>query len=351
MKVAIVILNWNGIGFLQKYLPILCANTPQEDAAVIVADNGSTDGSVAWLKENFSDLQLIEFTENYGFTGGYNRALAQIEAEYFILLNSDIRIPDSTPSFNWLQPLVGFMESNPEVGICQPKMLSEANPRFFEYAGACGGFIDQYGFPFCRGRILSCVEEDNGQYDTPMKIFWASGACMMIRSKIWRELGGLDESFFAHMEEIDLCWRAQLYGYEVWAVPQSHVFHVGGGTLPNNSPRKLYLNYRNNLLMLYKNLPINNSRNALIFKRMCIDGLSGVAYLLQGKFSYYKAVLKGHKDFKKMRNSAPITLLQPNFKNTQQEISGTIYHKSIIVQFFMGRKEFRKLLFENYTKK
>ncbi|MEG0518087.1 MAG: glycosyltransferase family 2 protein, partial [Bacteroidales bacterium] len=245
--------------------------------------------------------------------------------------------------FNWLQPLTDFMEANPQAGICQPKMLSEANPSMFEYAGACGGFIDKYGFPFCRGRILSCVEEDKGQYDTPLKVFWASGACMMIRSQIWRELGGLDESFFAHMEEIDLCWRTQLYGYEVWAAPQSYVFHVGGGTLPNNSPRKLYLNYRNNLLMLHKNLPINGSRNTFIFKRMCIDGLSGIVYILQGKFQYFKAVLRAHKEFKKMRNSTPITLLQPCFKNASNVVSKGIYRKSIIAQFFMGKREFRKL--------
>lgn len=346
IKTAIVILNWNGIGFLQKYLPGLCANTPQKDAAVIIADNGSTDGSVAWLKENFPALQLIEFTQNYGFTGGYNRALAQIEAEYFILLNSDIRVPDKTTNFNWLQPLVDFMDTNPQAGICQPKMLSEANPKMFEYAGACGGFIDKYGFPFCRGRILSCVEEDKGQYDTPMKVFWASGACMIIRSSLWKKLDGLDESFFAHMEEIDLCWRCQLYGYQIWVVPQSYVYHVGGGTLPNNSPRKLYFNYRNNLLMLYKNLPLDNSRNIFIFKRMCIDGLSGTAYLLQGKISYFKAVLKAHKDFKQMRKKAKITLLQPLYKEIPAGIKPTgIYHKSMIVQFFSGKKIYSLLRF------
>lgn len=346
MTTAIVILNWNGKGFLQKYLPILCAHTPQKDADIIIADNGSTDGSIEWLKENFPNLQLIEFSENHGFTGGYNKALEQIDAEYFILLNSDIRIPHSSPTYNWLQPLVDFMDNNKHAGICQPKLLNESNPSLFEYAGACGGFIDKYGFPFCRGRILSCVEEDKGQYNTPIKVFWASGACMMIRSSLWKALGGLDESFFAHMEEIDLCWRAQLYGYEVWAVPQSYVYHVGGGTLPNNSPRKLYLNYRNNLLMLYKNLPLDNSRNIFIFKRMCIDGLSGAVYLLQGKFSYFKAVLKAHKDFKEMRKVAKITLLQPLYKDIPVEIKPDgIYHKSIIVQFFKGKKRFSSMDF------
>ncbi|MEG1290173.1 MAG: glycosyltransferase family 2 protein [Bacteroidales bacterium] len=343
MKTAIVILNWNGIAFLQKYLSPLCANTPQEDSAIIIADNGSTDGSIEWVERNFPAMQIIKFNCNYGFTGGYNRAMSQIEAEYYILLNSDIKVPNSTATFNWLHPLVKFMDTTPHAGICQPKLLSEARPTFFEYAGACGGFIDKYGFPFCRGRILSCAEEDKGQYNTPMQVFWASGACMIIRSSLWKALGGLDESFFAHMEEIDLCWRAQLYGYEVWAIPQSHVFHVGGGTLPNNSPRKLYFNYRNNLLMLYKNLPLTNSRNSFIFKRMCIDGLSGIAYILQGKFSYFKAVLNAHKDFRKMKKEAKVTLLQPHFKNISPRKPIGIYNKSIIAKFFTGKRTFEKL--------
>ncbi len=364
MKTAIVILNWNGLHFLQAYLPVLCKNTPQTDAAVIIADNGSTDGSVAWLKENFPELKLISFDRNYGFTGGYNRALEHIEAEYFILLNSDIKVPEKTENitgkdrsnFNWLQPLIDFMDSTPQAGICQPKILSEQYPSRFEYAGACGGFIDKYGFPFCRGRILSCIEQDKGQYDNPIQIFWASGACMMIRSSLWHKLGGLDDSFFAHMEEIDLCWRAKLLGYQVWAVPQSRVYHVGGGALPNNSPRKLYLNYRNNLLMLYKNLPPDNKRNILIFKRMCIDGLSSAIYILQGKTGYFKAVLKAHKDFRKMMKSSTVTLLQPLYKERITSGAGYaalhsdalralpgFYPKSIILKFFTGKKRFSQI--------
>lgn len=341
MKTAVVILNWNGLPFLKKYLPGLYANTPDEDAAIIIADNGSSDGSVAWLKEHFPSLRLILFDKNYGFTGGYNRAMEQIEAEYFILLNSDIRVPDKTGSFNWLHPLTKFMDAHPQAGICQPKILSECAPSYFEYAGACGGFLDKYGFPFCRGRILSNIEEDRGQYDAPVRCFWASGACMMIRSGLWRELGGLDERFFAHMEEIDLCWRAQNLGYEVWALPQSRVYHVGGGTLPNNSPRKLYLNYRNNLLMLYKNLPLHGNRNRFIFTRMCIDGLTSVAYLLQGKFSYFRSVWKAHTDFKKMRHTTPVTAGLP--KNLSQ-LPG-FYSRSIIVKFLNGKKKFSQLNF------
>lgn len=352
MKTAIVILNWNGRGFLEKYLPILCGNTPQPDACVVVADNGSTDGSMEWLEAHFPQVEQIRFDRNYGFTGGYNRALAQVEAEYFILLNSDIRIPAATPSFNWLQPLLDFMEAHPQAGICQPKVLSEPRPSYFEYAGACGGFLDRYGFPFCRGRILSCTEEDKGQYDTLLPVFWASGACLVIRSSVWRQLGGLDERFFAHMEEIDLCWRAQIAGYQVWAVPQSHVFHVGGGTLPNNSPRKLYLNYRNNLLMLYKNLP--REKRHLIFTRMCLDGLSGGVYLLQGKVSYLKAVWRAHTDFRKMKQTTQRTPYPAesktgsNFKTSEApagitKLPAGWYPKSIILAFFTGKKKFSQL--------
>ena len=370
-KVAIVILNWNGEKFLRKYLPALAANTPASlpsengdgNVSIIVTDNCSSDNSLAYLKENWPHIRTIVLNSNYGFTGGYNRALKEVEAEYFILLNSDILVPQ-----NWLEPLVSFMDSNPQAGICQPKMLSEGwhqqlsieatgkedlmgvfkadlsgrKYETFEYAGACGGYIDVLGFPFCRGRVLSNVEEDMGQYDTPAQCFWASGACMVIRSKVWKELGGLDESFFAHMEEIDLCWRAQLAGHQVWAVPQSHVFHVGGGTLPNNSPRKLLLNYRNNLLMLYKNLPTTEgwdafggkwgNRNLFIFIRMCVDGLTAIAYLLQGKWSFFTSVIKAHKSFRAMKKETAVTL--PD--NRRFPVFG-ISTKSLIMEKLLGR--------------
>lgn len=370
-KVAIVILNWNGEKFLRKYLPALVANTPaslpseggQGSVSIIVADNCSTDNSLTFLKENYPQIRTIVLDNNYGFTGGYNRALKEVEAEYFILLNSDILVPD-----NWLEPLISFMDSHPEAGICQPKMLSEGwhqqmsieatgkedltglfkanlsgrKYEMFEYAGACGGFIDILGFPFCRGRVLSAVEEDMGQYDTPAQCFWASGACMVVRSSVWKELGGLDESFFAHMEEIDMCWRAQLAGHQIWTVPQSHVFHVGGGTLPNNSPRKLLLNYRNNLLMLYKNLPTTEgwdafggkwgNRNLFIFIRMCVDGLTGIAYLLQGKWSFFTSVIKAHKAFRAMKKETAVTL--PD--NRRFPVFG-ISTKSLIFEKLLGR--------------
>ena len=369
-KAAVVILNWNGEKFLKKYLPALVGNTPQEGVSIIVADNSSSDNSIPFLQENYPQIRIIQLDRNYGFTGGYNRALAQVEAEYFILLNSDILVPAG-----WLQPLITFMDSHPQAGICQPKMLTEGRHQqlsieatgkedltglfkastwgerenlsgrkyeTFEYAGACGGYIDILGFPFCRGRVLSTVEEDKGQYDTPAQCFWASGACMVVRSALWRDLGGLDESFFAHMEEIDFCWRAQLAGYQVWAVPQSHVFHVGGGTLPNNSPRKLFFNYRNNLLMLHKNLPLergweafgrkSGNRNLYIFIRMCVDGLTGVAYLLQGKWSYFTAVIKAHNAFRTMKKKAAVTL-----GDNRRSIPFGISTKSLIMEKLLGR--------------
>ncbi|MBR5100524.1 MAG: glycosyltransferase family 2 protein, partial [Bacteroidales bacterium] len=250
MDTAVVILNWNGLKMLQTYLPLLEQRTTCCGAFIVVADNGSTDGSVEWLQEHHPQIRLICFDQNHGFTGGYNRALREIDADYYVLLNSDVEVTDG-----WLEPLVGFLEENPDAGICQPKVLSVAERNRFEYAGAAGGFIDRFGYPFCRGRILSNLELDKGQYDEPEECFWATGACMVVRSALYHHLSGLDESFFAHMEEIDFCWRAKLLGYQVWCVPASTVYHVGGGTLPNNSPRKLYFNYRNNLLMLYKNLP------------------------------------------------------------------------------------------------
>ena len=333
MKSAVVILNWNGKGFLQKYLPVLLEYTPPEYGRVIIADNGSTDGSTDFLKKNYPDTRLIEFDRNYGFTGGYNRAFREIDAEYYILINSDIRVTEG-----WIGQLIDFMERHPDVGICMPKILSEAEPRKFEYAGACGGFIDRYGYPFCRGRILSEIEEDEGQYDTPMEIFWASGACMAVRSSIYRQLNGLDELFFAHMEEIDFCWRAQLLGWQVWNVPQSVIYHVGGGALPNESPRKLYLNFRNNLLMLHKNLP-RRGHGPFIFFRMVLDGAAGAVYLLTGKPAYCKSVMEAHRDFRKMKREmkisprlSPEMLHEAGITDSKGRIM-TIWRRSILLPF------------------
>ena len=325
MDAAIVILNWNGRNFLEKFLPSLVATTPKDNFFLVVADNGSTDDSCQWLKANYPNIQLIEFDQNYGFTGGYNRAFKQIDADYYILLNSDIEL---TPG--WCQTLIDFMEDNPDVGICQPKVLSYSNKDHFEYAGASGGFIDSFGYPFCRGRILKNLEKDSGQYDEPMEVFWATGACMAVQSSLYHHLGGLDDHFFAHMEEIDFCWRAKLLGFQVWVVPQSVVYHVGGGCLPNNSPRKLYLNFRNNLLMLYKNLP-GNIRWRTIFVRQILDSCSAMVYLITGQWSYFKAVLKAHKDFRKIKKDLePSVFLEE--MNDNGHLSG-----SILARYFLSR--------------
>ena len=332
---AIVILNWNGQHFLNRFLGEVVKKSNQEGVSVYVADNGSTDNSVAWIKENQPEVTLIEFEKNYGFTGGYNKALAQIDADYFILLNSDIEVTKG-----WVKHLIDKMDNNPNVGICMPKIRSYLSKpsNIFEYAGAAGGYIDLLGYPFCRGRILSNIEEDNGQYDHDSQIFWASGACMMVRSTLWRELGGLDESFFAHMEEIDFCWRAKLVGNQVWVFPGSVVYHVGGGTLPNNSPKKLFLNFRNNLLMLYKNLSPARLF-PILFIRMLLDGAAAIVYILQGKFNFFISVIEAHVDFwkrvPKIERSKRVTNLQLN----------SVFKGSIIISFFISfmRLRFRDI--------
>ena len=308
MKTAVVILNWNTKDYLRKFLPGLIASTEGLDAEVIVADNASTDGSLDVLSREFPDIRQIPLDRNYGFTGGYNRALAQVQADYFVLINSDVEV---TPG--WLYTLVAWMDAHPKCGACGPKLISWHDRDTFEYAGAAGGLLDRYGFPFCRGRALQVVEKDHGQYDSPTDVFWISGACLMVRSRLWKKLGGLDDRFFAHMEEIDLCWRIQLAGYRVTAVPESFVYHIGGGTLPNESPFKLQLNYRNNLLLLENNLAktfrtqgysvegaLGKARRRILV-RMLMDGASALVYLTTKKWPSYKAVVKAHAEYWKLR--------------------------------------------------
>ena len=300
MKTAVVILNFNTRHYLEQFLPGLLASCEGMDAQVVVADNASEDGSVAFMQERFPQVPLIVLDRNYGFTGGYNRALEQVEADYYVLINSDVEVPAG-----WLQPLVEWMDSHPDCGACGPKLLAWKQRDTFEYAGAAGGLIDRYGYPFCRGRILQKVEKDHGQYDQPANVLWCSGACLMVRARVWKALGGLDERFFAHMEEIDLCWRMQLRGWKVTLVPASKVYHIGGGTLSNESPFKLRLNFRNNLLLLENNLPSTlGSRfkaRVRIFTRMCLDGLSALVYLCKGQWSFYKAVVQAHREYRQLR--------------------------------------------------
>ena len=301
-------MNYNTRDYLRQFLPGLLASCEGLDAGVYVADNDSRDGSRELMEKEFPQVPLICLNQNYGFTGGYNRALQEVEADYYVLINSDIEVPGS-----WLSPLIKWMDSHPGCGACGPKLLSYNQRDTFEYAGAAGGMIDRYGYPFCRGRILQKVEKDIGQYDEPAPVLWCSGACLMVRSRLWKKLGGLDERFFAHMEEIDLCWRLQLAGYRVTVVPQSYVYHIGGGTLPNDSPRKLQFNYRNNLLLLENNLAktfraqgysvegaLGKARRRILV-RMLLDGASAVSYLVTKKWDSYKAVVKAHTEYFKLR--------------------------------------------------
>lgn len=295
MKVAVVILNWNGEKMLDKYLPTLLQHL-QESVEVFVADNASTDGSVALLKEKFPTVKRILLDKNWGFAEGYNQALRQINATYYILLNSDIEV-----SSGWLSPLITWMDAHPETAACQPKLLSIRQRDYFEYAGACGGFIDKYGYPFCRGRVFDVVEKDEGQYDEVCPILWATGACLMIRATDYWKVGGLDGRFFAHNEEIDLCWRLRAMGRDIYCVPESKVFHVGGGTLPKNNPMKTYLNFRNNLTMLYKNLETDELQHVMRV-RWWLDYVAAFKMLiLDGHWGDFKAVFKARKVFRKWK--------------------------------------------------
>jgi GT2 family glycosyltransferase len=326
-KVAIVILNYNGQGFLEKFLPSVIQNSQGHE--VIVADNASTDNSVAFLTQNYPAIRLIQLPNNGGFTGGYNEALRQIEATYYVLLNSDIEV---TP--NWVDPIIELMDANPNISACQPKMRDYYKPDYFEYAGAAGGYIDWLGYPFCRGRIFDTCEIDNGQYDDAREVFWATGACMFVRADVFHELGGFDTKFFAHMEEIDLCWRMKNAGYQVYYSPASTVYHVGGGTLHKSNPRKTFLNYRNGLAMMYKNLPANQLFTT-IFARLVLDGVSGIKFLLAGSFKDIWAILKAHFAFYGMI---------PKLKRNSPKQLKDIYPKSIVFEYFLrGKKRFGEL--------
>ena len=296
-QVAVIILNWNGEKLLREFLPEVIATTDPTIARVIVADNGSTDGSRRLLESEFADVEHIYFDTNHGFAGGYNLAIDLTDYRYTVLLNSDV-----ATSAGWINTLYQFMEEHPEVGACQPKLLSFNDTQKFEYAGAAGGFIDRNGYPFCRGRIFGTCETDDGQYDSDIEIFWASGACLMVRSELYRKVGGLDTAFFAHMEEIDLCWRIMLAGYKIMAVCDTAVFHLGGGSLPDTNPRKTYLNFRNNLLMLHKNLPDSIRSRKLLWRRM-LDTIAWAKYIATLKFKFAAAIVKAHRDFARMRKS------------------------------------------------
>ena len=290
MKTAVVILNWNGKHWLEKFLPNVISNS--SDATVIVADNNSTDNSVSFLQEKFPEIQIIQNDGNYGYAKGYNLALKQIDAEYFVLLNSDIEVTK-----DWISPIISLMDSDKTISACQPKILDYNNKNKFEYAGGSGGYIDKFGYPFCRGRIFNELEEDKGQYNDATEVFWATGACLFVRSSHFLKIGGLDEDFFAHQEEIDLCWRLKNKGYRIMVESKSEVYHVGGGTLNVGSPFKTHLNFRNNLYMLFKNLPLS-SLFTIIPIRLVLDGIAAITLLNKEKgISHLFAVMKAHFSF------------------------------------------------------
>ena len=338
-KIAIVILNWNGLDMMRRYLTDVVNYSIVDNAVVYVADNASTDDSVEMLRSEYPQVKVILLEKNWGFAEGYNKALSQIEAEYYVLLNSDVKV-----THHWLQPLVEFMDAHRDVAACQPKLLSIIDTDSFEYAGACGGFIDLYGYPFCRGRVFNTIERDKGQYDTAMPILWATGACMMIRSSDYWNAGGFDGRFFAHNEEIDLCWRLRLLGRKVYCIPDSAVFHLGGGTLPKSNPMKTYLNFRNNLTMLYKNLPDRELRKVMRM-RFWLDWLAALQMLVLGRsIGDFKAVIKARMAFKAWKN---------DFRHDRETIQSTAKVDavpericiSILWQYYIKRnKTFRQII-------
>jgi len=338
---AVVILNWNGKHYLQQFLPSVCRNTSHERAIIVVADNGSDDDSLPYVQSNFPEVRIIRLNKNYGFADGYNRALKQLSGyAYFVLLNSDIEVPPG-----WLEPLLRVLDEQKGVAACMPKIHAYAKKEMFEYAGAAGGFIDRYGYPFCRGRIFDVLEKDEGQYDNPTDIFWATGACMCIRSEAFFRADGFDPVFFAHQEEIDLCWRLKNSGARILYIPQSVVYHVGGGTLPKENPQKTFLNFRNNLILLYKNLP-RDKVFPILFIRLALDCISAIRFLLRGDYGNFRAIWKSHNDFfvqlKKYRASGA-EFLQLNVRRKHSEV----YRKSIVWDFFIRkRKTFGELDFK-----
>lgn len=329
---AIVILNWNGKSFLEQHLPSVIQHS--DSYRIVVVDNASTDDSIPFLKLNYPQIEIIVNEQNGGFAKGYNDGLKQVESEFYLLLNSDVEVTEG-----WLNPMIEAMK-NPKIAGCQPKIKAYHRPDYFEHAGASGGFIDKYYFPFCRGRIFNSIEQDTGQYDYSMSVFWATGACMLIRSELYWKAGGLDERFFAHMEEIDLCWRIQRMGFEFKVEPQSSVYHVGGGTLNYESPRKTFLNFRNSLLMIHK----NHDRNVywLLFRRMGLDGIAAFLFLFKGQFPHFWAVAKAHYSFYRLLPSS--IQERKKYKHLKYpELKGQLKGSILIAKFFRGINEFSQL--------
>lgn len=330
--VAVVILNWNGCKLLAEFLPSVVKYS--QNYTVVVADNGSDDNSVEFVKSNFPTVKLILLDKNYGFTGGYNRAIRQLSSyKYIVLLNDDVEVTE-----NWVEPIIATMEEDDAIAVCQPKILSYCNKTQFEYAGAAGGFIDYLGYPFCAGRVFEHLEQDNNQFDKPREIFWATGAAMFVKNSVFQQLEGLDEDFFAHMEEIDFCWRAKNKGYKIMYCPQSKVYHLGGGTLNKVSSRKTYLNFRNNLLLLYKNLP-QNKLHSVLFIRFFLDYLAAFSFLITSSKSEFQAVFRARKDFYRIKK---------NFKSKRQANikdypNGVLMQSLVFQSKILHKNHFNKL--------
>ena len=335
-KIAVVILNWNGVHFLEKFLPNVLQHS--SIAEVIVADNQSTDNSVNYLKQQFPSIKIIINPSNEGFAKGYNLALEHVKADYYVLLNSDVEV-----SKNWIEPIIDLMEKNPKIAACQPKILDFKHKTRFEYAGAAGGMIDKLGYPFCRGRIFNVLEEDKGQYNNQMEVFWATGACLFIKADAFWKVGGFDEDYFAHMEEIDLCWRMKNIGYQIYVEPASVVYHVGGGTLNKLSPKKTFLNFRNNLITLTKNA----SSKGLMFKiiyRMVLDGIAAFKFLLEGNPSHFWAVIKAHISFYIFLPSTLQKRKSLHKMNGFKYSTTGVFEKNVVFEHFMHKKNTYKEL-------
>ncbi len=330
-KIAIVILNWNGREFLDRFLPGVVRHSSSPGVKIIVVDNGSSDDSLEFIRNKFKNVEIIELDKNYGFAGGYNKAFEKINSQYYILLNSDVEV-----SKNWIEPIIKEMDNDPVVAAAMPKIISYHDRSKFEYAGAAGGFIDKWGYPFCRGRILNNIEPDNNQYNDSTEIFWASGACLFVKSKIFHDAGGFDDDFFAHMEEIDLCWRIKNLGYNIFCYPCSQVYHIGGGTLPNETPSKLFLNFRNNLWVLLKNLPAKKLYSVLLIRKI-LDGLAAMKFYLTLDWRKGNAVFKAHlsyyRHFRKMKQKRK----SANFNN--KNLPSSVYRKSILISYFLKKKK------------
>ncbi|MCC7331101.1 MAG: glycosyltransferase family 2 protein [Flavobacteriales bacterium] len=332
-KTAVVILNWNGKKFLEQFLPSVTKYS-SHDARIVVADNQSTDDSIQFIQDNYPEIEIIVNDKNYGFAKGYNVALKQVDAEYFVLLNSDVEVTE-----NWITPIIQLMDSNLNIAACQPKIKDFYKKEYFEYAGAAGGFIDYLGYPLCRGRIFNTLEKDNGQFNDTSEIFWATGAALFIRAKLFKEINGFDEQFFAHMEEIDLCWRLKNLGYQIMYCSESIVYHVGGGTLNKINPKKTYLNFRNNLLVLHKNLQ-KNKRFKILFLRLILDGMAGIKLLFEGKPKHTFAIIQAHFSF--------YSRLKENRKKrnrvTSPNLFGIIPKSTLLASFLLNKKTFKQII-------